>query len=86
MKPVYSVPLAGPAVTRERAPGRRRRHGEPVEAVEDPVVVAGRVGRREGRRGGRGGRRRAPPVGVKVSRLPGSGVKLEKKWPEFGWP
>ncbi len=27
-----------------------------------------------------------PPVGVKVSWLPASGLKLEKKWPEFGWP
>ena len=25
-----------------------------------------------------------PPVGVKVSSLPAIGLKLEKKWPEFG--
>ena len=27
-----------------------------------------------------------PPVGVKVSGFPGSGLKLEKKWPELGCP
>ena len=27
-----------------------------------------------------------PPLGVKVSSLPAIGLKLEKKWPEFGWP
>ena len=27
-----------------------------------------------------------PPLGVKVSSVPAIGLKLEKKWPEFGWP
>ena len=28
----------------------------------------------------------APPLGVKVSSVPAIGLKLEKKWPELGWP
>ena len=57
----------------ERAAGRRGRHGEEVDGVEEPVVVAGGIGRDEGGGGGQtidcratGGRERQLAAGHRV--------------------
>ena len=72
VKPVYSVPVAGPGVTVSVPVRRRRRHGEDVEGVEEPVVVAAALVE-EKPAVSAVARHAVPPVGVKVSRLPGSG-------------
>ena len=85
VKPVYSSPTCCPVLTVSVPPVVRGRHGEEVDGVEEPVVVAGRIGREKAAvfdRPSTGD----PPVGVKVSSVPAIGLKLEKKWPEFGWP